>query len=338
MTAISKAFVVIADTAVDPDSPIDAQLVTGMRDNLVHLREWLGAAYTAGAAQNHSHDGVNSALVPVGPNLLRNGSFEDGTSGWTVTQFTGGTVAISTTNPLNGEKSLAFTSTVLANGGGAATSDEYLPVTSGQEYFLNATLRTSVVNLSEKMEIFWYDAAKAQISASVVHTSNANYYDIFPIGMSVIAPATARWMRCKITGCIPATGTAVGTVYFDGIVCGVGAGNVAVAGGYSSPGVAVGGSTASTTAVKLGEKRIRRGGSYTASMDLKTSLQDTSVFGQIYVNGQAIGTLRSTWSTIGANFQEVFFVSPGDLLQLYGYKSGSATCIGSFSLLEAAPE
>lgn len=63
MPAISKAWVSILDAAVDPDSPIDTALMTGLRDDLVHLREWLGAAYTAGATQNHTHDGTNSALV-----------------------------------------------------------------------------------------------------------------------------------------------------------------------------------------------------------------------------------------------------------------------------------
>jgi len=63
MPAISKAWVSIADSAVDPDSPLDASLMTGIRDDLVHLREWLGAAYTAGAVQDHDHDGVNSKAV-----------------------------------------------------------------------------------------------------------------------------------------------------------------------------------------------------------------------------------------------------------------------------------
>lgn len=63
MGAISKAWVVIADTAVDPDSPIDAALMTGIRDDLVNLREWVGNDYVAGAVQNHNHDGANSAAI-----------------------------------------------------------------------------------------------------------------------------------------------------------------------------------------------------------------------------------------------------------------------------------
>lgn len=63
MPAISKAWVAVADGAVDPDSPLDATLLTGIRDNLVHLREWIGANYVAGAVQDHDHDGVNSKPI-----------------------------------------------------------------------------------------------------------------------------------------------------------------------------------------------------------------------------------------------------------------------------------
>lgn len=63
MGAISKAWVAIADTAVDPDSPIDAALMTGLRDDVVHLREWVGASYVGGAVQDHNHDGANSAAI-----------------------------------------------------------------------------------------------------------------------------------------------------------------------------------------------------------------------------------------------------------------------------------
>jgi microcystin-dependent protein len=63
MPAISKAFVTIADGAVDPASPLDTVLMTGIRDSLVHLREWVGASYYAGAVQDHDHDGTNSKAI-----------------------------------------------------------------------------------------------------------------------------------------------------------------------------------------------------------------------------------------------------------------------------------
>lgn len=62
MTAPSKVFSVIPDTDIDPDSPVTTGLVTKLRDNDQHLEEWLGKDYTA--ATNHTHDGVDSALLP----------------------------------------------------------------------------------------------------------------------------------------------------------------------------------------------------------------------------------------------------------------------------------
>jgi hypothetical protein len=37
----------IAATQTDPDSPIDTALMEGIRQNLVHLKEWLGNGFTA---------------------------------------------------------------------------------------------------------------------------------------------------------------------------------------------------------------------------------------------------------------------------------------------------
>jgi hypothetical protein len=62
MPAPSKNFTVIADSDIDPDSPITTGLMTKLRDNDIHLEEWLGGSYTA--AVDHSHDGVDSALLP----------------------------------------------------------------------------------------------------------------------------------------------------------------------------------------------------------------------------------------------------------------------------------
>ena len=61
MVAPSKNWTNIADTAIDADSPLDTTLMTGIRDNLVNIKEWLGYGYTA--AQAHKHDGVDSAQI-----------------------------------------------------------------------------------------------------------------------------------------------------------------------------------------------------------------------------------------------------------------------------------
>lgn len=64
MTVPSKSWSVIADGQVDADSPLDTTLITALRDNLVHLEEWLGDGYTA--AKDHNHDGVSSSLIAGG--------------------------------------------------------------------------------------------------------------------------------------------------------------------------------------------------------------------------------------------------------------------------------
>lgn len=216
MAAITKAFTAIADTAVDPDSPVDTALVTALRDNTTHLREWLGASFYAGAKQDHSHDGVDSAMVEIGPNLLRNGSFESGESGWTFTDYSGGSHAISAAEYIHGIKSLAITSTVLANGGGYAESNEYVPVGGSQFLSFEIWRWASAPNISSKAEVVWYDNAKAQISVNAIYSDTNTPTAKTLVQTGLQAPSTARYARLRNTGGIPATGTATGTVYFDG--------------------------------------------------------------------------------------------------------------------------
>lgn len=66
MAPPSKTFTIIPDSAIDPDSPLTTTLMTNLRDNDIHLEEWLGKNFVA--AIDHDHDGVNSANV-AGNNL-----------------------------------------------------------------------------------------------------------------------------------------------------------------------------------------------------------------------------------------------------------------------------
>jgi len=61
MVAPSKSFTVIVDADVDPDSPVTTNLMTELRDNTIHLEEWLGDGFTA--AKNHDHNGTNSKKI-----------------------------------------------------------------------------------------------------------------------------------------------------------------------------------------------------------------------------------------------------------------------------------
>jgi hypothetical protein len=63
MAAPTKDWVSIADGQVDADSPLDTTLLTAIRDDLVHLREWLADPASYSAAISHDHDGANSKEV-----------------------------------------------------------------------------------------------------------------------------------------------------------------------------------------------------------------------------------------------------------------------------------
>jgi hypothetical protein len=221
MTAISKTYTAIADASIDPDAPLLSSLMYALRDNITHTREWLGAGYVAGAVQDHNHDGVNSALIQVGANLLRNGSFESDTASWGTTPYTGGTVAVNTANAMDVGKCLAFTSTVLANGGGYADSAEFIPVAAGLVYAVKALAKGSAANISSKIEVNWYNSAQALLSTSTAYTSTTTSTTQAEVGSDVTAPASARYMKVRLTGGIPASGSATGTVYFDGVTVGM---------------------------------------------------------------------------------------------------------------------
>lgn len=194
---------------LDVGKGVTMPLLHALWDNTTNVRDRMNT---------HLHNGADgSAKIEVGPNLLRNPSFEDGTTGWTPTQYTGGTVAISTSNHMNGAKALAITSTVLGNGGGDVVSDEYVPVTEGNAYALFSAIKASVAGVSSKIEMLWYDNAKSQISASTVYSSNSSPTVISDVGGVAIAPSNARWARAKPTGGVPTLGSATGTVYFDGM-------------------------------------------------------------------------------------------------------------------------
>jgi hypothetical protein len=216
MPAISKAWVAISDAAVDPDSPGDATLMTGIRDDLVHLREWLGASFFAGAVQDHNHDGANSAQIEVGPNLMRNGSFESGESGWIFTDFSGGSHAVSASTRHHGAKSISFTSTVLANGGGDALSNEFVAC-GGKDLIFQLWNSASAINVSSKAEINWYDGAESLISTSTIVTNTDTPTAATLTRVRIAAPATARFFKIRLTGGIPGSGSATGTIFFDGV-------------------------------------------------------------------------------------------------------------------------
>ncbi|MEW6646547.1 MAG: hypothetical protein AB1450_05070 [Pseudomonadota bacterium] len=207
---------------LDPGKPITTGLKNKEWDNLDFLRQWVGGSYLAGAVQNHDHDGINSAPIEALPNLIKNGSFErDGggvPAGWVFTAYTGGSAAIVTASQAHGRACVGVTSTVLANGGGYYESANFFDVGGGEDYLCKLWWWASVADVSAMAEVIWYDATEAQISIDTIWSGSS-------IGTSAVeklarmtAPANARLAKLRLTGGVPAVGSAVGTVYFDGVM------------------------------------------------------------------------------------------------------------------------
>lgn len=217
MTAPSKNFTSIADAAIDSGSPLTAELMTQIRDSLVHLEEWLGKDYIA--AQNHSHNGIDSALIAIGPNWMRNGGFEDGLSNWTTLAYTGGTVGITNSNETEGIQGAFISSTVAANGGGYLNSDEYIPVIAGQVRQFMVTVMASGSTVPIKAQAIWYDDAKAQISVDTIINITTSPTTSRLVVRRISSPATAKYVRVKLE--LPPGAGGTGSVYFDGVTVGL---------------------------------------------------------------------------------------------------------------------
>ncbi len=70
MAAPTKSFITIADSAVDPDSPVTTTLLSALQGNDENLNSQLiGETSPFVAAQKHNHDGINSALILGGLSL-----------------------------------------------------------------------------------------------------------------------------------------------------------------------------------------------------------------------------------------------------------------------------
>jgi hypothetical protein len=311
MTAPSKNWTAILDTAIAAGKPLDEPLLTALRDNLVHLEEWLGHSYTA--ARNHNHDGVNSALISVGPNMVRNYGFEEDLTGWTQNAYSGGSIAISTSNDLEGAKSVGITSANVTNGGGYVQSGT-LVVAGGLPYRFGVSTKASTPGMSSDSAVIWFNRALTQIGTTGIH-SVADTPTTFHSRV-VMAPQSARYAVLRITGGVPGLGSSAGTVYFDNAFAGVGydrftgAGNIEL---FRLAGPWTWGTTAET---KVAEIVCSYAGSVRVRFDLRQTGGGT-VGGRIFVNDVVRGTDRQTASSGATTYTEDILIDSGDRIALY---------------------
>lgn len=68
MAAPTYSWNAISSSQTDADSPINTTLMEGIRQNLVHLQEWMGISFTP--AVDHDHDGINSKSVVLADSVV----------------------------------------------------------------------------------------------------------------------------------------------------------------------------------------------------------------------------------------------------------------------------
>lgn len=153
-------------------------------------------------------------------NLQENGSFEDDTDAdgqpdkWAVTVW--GTQTLDTTFSTHGAQSIKFTST--GSGGGYVTSEDFLPVSETRRYSLHFSMKSSVADVRNLVQILWYDSAQTSVSTEVLLDDSATnptsetekFYFIKP-------PATARYCKLEFYGC-HSSDTTAGSTWYDDVI------------------------------------------------------------------------------------------------------------------------
>jgi hypothetical protein len=159
-----------------------------------------------------------------GPQVI-NGSFDidsdsDGLpDSWACTPYTGGTIALETTSPDHGAKSLKFVHPGgVLNGGGNALSD-YIEVSELLTYTLNFIHWASAAGMKNKVQLSYYTKAKVELGAGSpvsLYDSTANPTSPTAYTYQFTPPATTRYIKIRVIGGFTDTNVA-GSAYFDNI-------------------------------------------------------------------------------------------------------------------------
>jgi len=154
--------------------------------------------------------------------LVPNGSFETDSDGDGVpdswvrsTVYSGGTVTVETSDGSHGAKSVKFLST--GSGGGVYISDAFIPVTPARDYRMSFQLRSSVVDVRNLVEVYYYTGAEVYISAQTIYDESAANPLVWTLKEAdLVVPATAKFCKIQITGCHSSDATP-GHVFIDDV-------------------------------------------------------------------------------------------------------------------------
>jgi hypothetical protein len=156
-------------------------------------------------------------------NLITNPSFEDDTNvdslpdSWTVTTYSGGTSALDSADQRSGGKSMKFTST--GSGGGYMITDSFFEVNELRSIEVRFSIKSSVVDVRNFVEVLWYDNNQSLLSATTVYDESAANPTSWTDKRSQVAPVSgARYAKLRMYGCHSSDSTPGSTWYDDVVV------------------------------------------------------------------------------------------------------------------------
>ena len=154
---------------------------------------------------------------------IPNGSFEVDATGdnlpdeWVIAPFPGGGGGVlEATDVAHGAKSLKFTHPGGATGGGTAETTKYFECAEQTPVVLRWLHKCSAAALLDKVELVFFDKAKAALSTVAIYSSSSNPTSWALQSGGTAPPANARFFKVRITGGDPSAATA-GTSHWDGV-------------------------------------------------------------------------------------------------------------------------
>lgn len=193
------AFNTIPTADIQVGKPIDQELLQIIKDNF---------------------DDLNTRMTTIVSGQLPNGSFEvdsdnDGIpDNWTPYAYSGGSIAYDTSTPAHGAKAIKITQTTSA-GGGYLESD-YVPCSEYGYINVRALHKASAAGMNNTIQVLYYTAAKAYISAVWAYDSTANPTSWMEIIRTILPVANARFFKVRVFGGYPSSTT--GVAYWDNLV------------------------------------------------------------------------------------------------------------------------
>lgn len=271
-------------------------------------------------------DYLYAAVTGSSATGLVNGSFEldvdsdNVPDNWTWNAYTGGTLAIETTDPGHGAKGIKITSPGgSGNGGGYLTSSSYVECSEYGRLTVSWYMKSSVADILNKVQVFWYKKDQTpctSASTDLYSDATANPTSWTRYQASAVPPADARYYKIRLTGA-HSDDTTAGNCMFDGVSVVFDKYANVVAGDMMTVTAGTERSTTSASYTKVKEVTVNRTGTWSTSFTLKQS-GGTTAYGRIYRNGVAVGTERSESGTDYVTYSEdITGWLNGDKLQLY---------------------